>query len=498
VIRKNLALISSLITYHPSLITVLMRQRLVIIITVAVVLIVLVALNAASYVRIEKTSDLESKPDRSTYNAGATGTRALYDFLQESGREVMRWTETPDSLLNQQQMQFATFVIVGKTSVPFKKDEAEILLRWVAKGGRLVLVDRRPDNRLFPSPGHWSFSTQVTQYPSGDVQADNPDAMTEGVKPISTGQPTLLTRQVESVMPSRFAGLINFNIRVENGTTTNQGVEGPSAARDETDLDETDDAPPPRPGITPSPSPNEAIVTGDQPTPPAPLAHIYDSRGALLVDYRHGAGQIILLSDPFILANNGISRADNLQLSLNVVAGRTGLILFDEYHQGHAAARNRLIAYFAGTPVLAILGQFGLILLAVMWTRGRRFGRPLPLPHVDRRSKLEYVASMAELQQRSRAYDLAIENIYTRTRRVLARYAAVDNMASRREIAIRVAARSKLDRAYLETLMRDCEDAINGGPISAQQSLDLVKKLRDVERSLGLRMRSREIRQAKQ
>lgn len=474
-----------------------MRSRLVIVITVAVVLVLLVGLNAASYVRIEKTSDLESKPDRSTYNAGATGTRALYDLLQESGREVMRWTETPDSLINQPRMQFATFVVVGRTNIPFKKDEAETLLRWVANGGRLVLVERRPDIRLIPSPGHWNFSTQVTQYPSDDVQADNPDAMTEGVKPVSTGQPTLLTRQVESVMPSRFAGSINFNIWESKETTGQQASEEPTAAHDEADEDETDDSPPPPRRIGPSPSPNETIVNVDQQTEPAPVAHIYDSRGALLVDYKHGAGQIILLSDPFILANNGISRADNLQLSLNVVAGRTGLILFDEYHQGHAVARNRLISYFAGTPVLPILGQFGLIVLAVMWTRGRRFARPLPLPHVDRRSKLEYVASMAELQQRSRAYDLAIENIYTRTRRVLARYAAVDNMASRREIAIRVAGRSKLDRAYLETLMRDCEDAINGAPINAEQSLDLVKKLRDVERSLGLRMRSREIRQAK-
>ena len=46
---------------------------------------------------------------------------------------------------------------------------------------------------------------------------------------------------------------------------------------------------------------------------------------------------------------------------------------------------------------------------------------------------------MAELQERSRAFDLAIENIYTRTRRVLARYAGVDYNSPRSEIAERVA-----------------------------------------------------------
>lgn len=474
-----------------------MRQRIVIIASVVAVVVLLVALNAASYVRIEKTSDLEWKPDRSTYNAGATGTRALYDFLNESGRDVMRWTEEPVSLLNQQQMQTATFVIIGDTAIAFKKEEAQALLRWVAGGGRLVIVDRSPDRRLLPPSGHWILTTEVNQYPTQDVQSDNPDSMTEGVTPMRTGQPTLLTRDVESVMPSRFAGLINSYVTNDQGKVAS---EEPANENEELDVGEADDTPPAPPPQEGSPQYEPEVVGegGDKPGSPAPLAHIYDSRGALLIDYKYGAGQIILLSDPFILANNGISRADNLQLALNVVAGRRGLILFDEYHQGHAIARNRLIAYFAGTPVIPMLGQFSLIVLAVLWTRGRRFARPLPLKQVDRRSKLEFVASMAELQQRSRAYDLAIENIYSRTRRVLARYAGLDNMSARGEIAARVAARSKVDRVHLEKLMRDCEDAINGAPVSAKQSLALVAELREVERALGLRMRAREIRQAKE
>ena len=73
---------------------------------------------------------------------------------------------------------------------------------------------------------------------------------------------------------------------------------------------------------------------------------------------------------------------------------------------------------------------------------------------------------MAELQERSRAFDLAIENIYTRTRRVLARYAGLDYNSSRSEIAARVAERSSIDAHKLETLMRQCEEAINGVPIT--------------------------------
>ena len=218
--------------------------------------------------------------------------------------------------------------------------------------------------------------------------------------------------------------------------------------------------------------------------------------GALLIDYPHGRGRVIVLCDPYIVSNGGIKLADNLQLALNALTRSNGLIAFDEYHHGHSVSENALAVYFAGTPVLAIFAQFAFIVLAMVWTRGRRFGRPLPLPQVDRRSSLEFVASMAELQQRARALDLAIENIYTRTRRVLTRYAGVDYHSSRTEIAERVASRSSLSRQQLETLMRRCEETINGEPFSERQAIELVRHLRELESSLGLRLRSREAKQA--
>jgi len=222
-----------------------------------------------------------------------------------------------------------------------------------------------------------------------------------------------------------------------------------------------------------------------------------NDRGALLVDYAHGKGRIVLLSDPYIVANNGINRADNLQLAINVIMGAGGLSAFDEFHQGHAYTQNALIQYFEGTPVLAICGQLALIGLAIVWSRGTRFARPLPLPQVDRRSGLEFVASMAELQQRAKAHDLALENIYARVRRVLVRHAGLNNSSPRAQIAARVAARSKINQQQLESLMRSCEDTINGAPTSGRETLQLVKRLRAVESRLGLQGRARDAKQEK-
>ncbi|MCA1594774.1 MAG: hypothetical protein LC754_19525, partial [Acidobacteria bacterium] len=233
--------------------------------------------------------------------------------------------------------------------------------------------------------------------------------------------------------------------------------------------------------------------------PSAPVRHLSDGRqgeGSLLVDYVYGRGRVVILSDPFIVSNVGINLADNLMLATNLVAGAGGLIAFDEYHQGYGATQHHALAYFAGTPILWMFAQVALIVLAVLWTSGRRFARPLPAQRVDRRSKLEFVASMAELQQRARAYDLAIENVYGRTRRALARYGGVTANAPYTDIAARVAARSGRDPAPLAALMQECEDAMAGAHISARQALALARRLRELERDLGIRMRAREIRQA--
>jgi hypothetical protein len=520
-----------------------MRGRFSIVIFIGVMLVLLVALNAASYVRVEREAEMEIAPDRSTLNGNASGTRALYEFLEESGQRVMRWRETPAALTRApNNARPSTFVVVGALRVAFKEEEVKSLMEWVEAGGRLVVIDRAPHAPLVESD-EWIIAPHMVAPPDLDVRADDAEALTRGAPPLVPTQPTLFTRDVERIAPSRFASrlLAERNEReadtegadgklegvppTPSPVTTNAPViiEQPPASPNENADDEAtpesvtanDEAvssegePPPPPKPLPSDSTYVTTVPDSDPrttttasevdeaTPQsgAPVFHVSDERGALLVDFARGQGRIVVLSDPFIVANRGINRADNLQLALNILTQGGGLIAFDEYHQGRGTTRNEFAAYFAGTPVLAMCAQLFLLVAAVVWTRGRRFARPLPAPRVDRRSKLEFVASMAELQQRARAFDLAIENVYGRTRRALARYGGADVSAPRATVAAGVAARSGHSKDEIEALMRECEDAINGAPVTARQSLALVARLRELERALGIRMRAREIRQ---
>jgi len=444
-----------------------MRQRLTILLTFAVIIGVLILVSTFSYTQKGKEQDYEVAPNRSTYHSGPTGVRALYDFLNESGYKVTRWKETPQKLLTDAGKSVKTFVVTGDIKVRFTDAETDALLNWIKTGGRLVIIDRNPQQSRAARPGSWNIRAQNFDVPTIETDPADSQQMTNDVVAFKPVQPTLLTRNVDSVMPSRFASRLTIS---------------PVTALDAVTVDAThpDEAPP---------EPTTEVA-------PAPVVHMLDDKGALLVDFTYESGRVVILTDPYIISNGGLKLNDNLQLAINIVGAGDGLVAFDEYHQGKGRTQNTFAGYFAGTPVLLLAAQIGFVVVLILWGRGSRFGRPLPLAQVDRRSSLEFVASMAELQQRARAFDLAIENIYTRTRRVLARHAGVDYNSSRSEIASRIALRGTIDAQKLETLMRECEAVINGEPCSWRQSIDLVRRLREVERDLGLRMRSREERQA--
>jgi hypothetical protein len=364
--------------------------------------------------------------------------------------------------------------MVGPLRRELTDGDATRILEWVAQGGRLVLIDREPHAHLAVTTSAWNVSVKTRD----DLALFNADpanqtqmtAETVSAKPV---QPTVFTNGVNAVQPSRFASAVNFSHFLSTGPPRTN-VEGRDPHLTDSGLyDDTDE--------------HEQDFTTDEPWFGAPVAHIAGGDRNLLVDVPYGSGQIVFLADPYIVANGGIALADNAKLAVNIVSTADGTIAFDEYHHGHGSNNNQLFAYFEGTPVTAIFLQIFMVAALVLISQSRRFARPVPEPEPSRLSKLEYVEAMAELQQRTKAYDLAIENIYTDFRRRAARSLGVDaSLTSKREFAIRIAERAKLEPVEIEQLMTECEDIIHGEPTGKKKFLRIAVRIREIEAALGL------------
>jgi hypothetical protein len=442
-----------------------MKQKLAILIGLILLFVVLAGLNAASYTQKEKTPDTESAPNRSTYNSGATGTQAFYSLLAETGRKVTRWQEPPAALLTARAKDKpAVFVVTGAVRRGFSDQDVEQLLRWVSEGGRLVLIDRTPPEGLVTTTSKWKVSAAEDEH--GELYVVDPTDQKQmigdkaAIKPV---QPTVLTHSINAVQPSKFASSIGFERFADEKSVSGYGT-----------------------GLGTAPPPKSEIDTGTSQALGAPVVHFAAGDQNLVVEVPYGSGRIVYVTDPYIVSNGGINLVDNAQLGINLVATPDGIVAFDEYHQGYGEDSNRFLQFFAGTPVVAIFLQLVLLVGLVFFSQSRRFARPVPEPEPDRLSKLEYVGAMAELQNRTRAWDLAIENIYTEFRRRAVRAVGLDATCTVRELASRIAERTALDAAKVETTLFACEEIIRGEPTNKSEVLRLTGELREIEEKLGI------------
>lgn len=511
-----------------------MRQKLYIAGGLFFLVITLVGLNAASYVQKEKEPDSEIFPNRSSYNAGATGTRAFYELLSETGGKIVRWQEPPNVLLSNKNAP-ETFVIIGTVKREFTDSEAKDLLQWVSEGGKLVIIDRDPPRDLQTTTANWSLSLSGEPAPELlGIDPSDAQQMTDKVSAAKPVQPTIYTKNINAVQPSRFSSSVIFerfsDIEKKPTKTPETGGIGsvfspPPPAKtsptpyQEEFFDEEQSKATPRykkpPAVFQENSANENnqpvsddettkripnnspvdIEADDAPSAEietsalgAPVVHLANREKNILVDVPFGSGRIVYLADPFIVSNAGINLVDNAQTGINVLASRGGTIAFDEYHQGYGTNNNRLFQYFAGTPVVAIFLQIALLAGLILFSQSRRFARALPEDEPNRLSKLEYISAMAELQRRTKAYDLAIENIYTDFRRRAAKLFGADVYTiSRGEFAKIIAERAKSSESEIAELLGKCEDIMHGEATNKKEVLQIAGRLREIEEKLGLK-----------
>jgi hypothetical protein len=114
---------------------------------------------------------------------------------------------------------------------------------------------------------------------------------------------------------------------------------------------------------------------------------------------RDDGSEVIIVSDPDLIANHGLARGDNAALALAVLAGLRppgAVVVVDEALHGHVATPSLWRELF--TFPLALATTSVLIALALLlWSAMGRFGRPRPDVRVLGDGKRSLIDNTAEL-----------------------------------------------------------------------------------------------------
>ena len=482
-----------------------MKRYFGIIATFGIVLIVLFALSAAGTVTLDRPHEDEFVPNRSSYNTGATGTHAFYQLLAESGYQVERWRESYNNLNRAgSKAKDASLIIVGPYSDLVTKKEKNEMYQWVADGGQLLVVSRSPEGQFGKSV---ATASRENSY---ELKGKKPEDLVDPNSNILISQPTELTKNLRGLAISKLAARLKFNRNTivtepeeenfwDDETSTPPPVQLPTPAPKmspksaaNTPLPTPKPTPMPKvPDVNATPSPGipggvpGSFIVDHLKTLSAPVVHLGDSEGAVLAECTYGKGRVIFLSDPFVIANNGIRQGSNLNLAMNLVntlGGNQRKIFFDEYHHGFQSQSNSMMTYFRGTAVPIIFAQLCFVALLLTFSYGKRFARPLPMPIPDRHSPLEFVGSMASLQKSANAHDLALENIYPRFKTRLCRKLGLPGSASTQAIVAGLKRRTQIKDSEVE-LMRmfnESEAILKGDSVNDHQLVELIATMRRI------------------
>lgn len=144
-------------------------------------------------------------------------------------------------------------------------------------------------------------------------------------------------------------------------------------------------------------------------------------------------GLVILVSDSSFLTNQGLKDPGNANLALNLFSmlPNGSKIWIDEWHHGDRGSAGVQEygpeAWLTSTPAgFALLFSAGVIFLGLLLA-GRPFGRPVPLPQEQqRRSALEYVTALANLNRRAGHRKALMQYYHTTLKRAYGRRYRLD------------------------------------------------------------------------
>jgi hypothetical protein len=165
---------------------------------------------------------------------------------------------------------------------------------------------------------------------------------------------------------------------------------------------------------------------------------------AVLVGKSLEQGMVYLLLDDSAWNNEGFDRSDNaatLGRVLKQNLGDGGVFAFDEYRHGRGRIESLTTLFLSIPAAQSFAWMAGLWGVFWLWSATRRLSPPDEFREVERRTALEYIESVAAMNQRARAAPLAVKSVLQRVRYLLQKRGLIDqNMEVALERADRQAA----------------------------------------------------------
>jgi hypothetical protein len=209
---------------------------------------------------------------------------------------------------------------------------------------------------------------------------------------------------------------------------------------------------------------------------------------AVVVSYRHGAGEAIWWSSPMPMTNRGLKEDASLKLVLaSVGADRT--VLFDEYFHGERAS---LWDTAKGLPLRQLAWQCLAVALLLVLSFGRRNG-PMRMPvRVPRSSPLEFAESMGRLYQKAGATGAAVDGSRRRLLKFLEEQCGIPRDVLRSTPQAIVQAIEERLGGRWTSLGEHLTQASNAehGSVTLASTLELVKALDRDQQDLAARIRT--------
>ena len=196
---------------------------------------------------------------------------------------------------------------------------------------------------------------------------------------------------------------------------------------------------------------------------------VRDENGPIIVTGKMGKGEVIAISDASIATNRALPLDQNVRLipALLLQKGKPATVLFDEYHHGYALAES--FWHYTASSVFGwiLLQVFVAGVLFLYSRRASHAGRFRSLIQPKGRSSLEYVHSMANVFESSKAGTVALDAILRRFLIQLSRKAGIPlkNLDKEADEQIRSLVGTKGESS---DLIRECREAVREGKATSR------------------------------